>query len=98
MLTFCSYCTVNTAGQHEAACPLSQPSRYPNLSYQHGPCIPRADADALRERIAKLEGALREIQKGEGAYSMDRLTHASNTIDSMKAIAAAALLEDADRG
>jgi len=40
-------------------------------------------ADLLPELV---EG-LREIERGEGAYSEDRLTHASNTIDNMKRIA-----------
>ena len=38
-----------------------------------------------------LVAALETITKGEGAYSRDPLTHASNTIDAMKATAAAAL-------
>ena len=41
----------------------------------------------------KLVGALREIAKGEGRYSMDQLTHAANTIEDMKALAVAALAE-----
>lgn len=35
--------------------------------------------------------ALREIAKGAGPYSRDPLTHASNTIDAMRAIAKDAL-------
>ena len=35
--------------------------------------------------------ALQEIQKGEGPYHQDPLTHASNVIDHMKALASAAL-------
>jgi hypothetical protein len=35
--------------------------------------------------------ALREIARGEGAFSRDPLTHATNCIESMKAIAAAAI-------
>lgn len=35
--------------------------------------------------------ALKEITKGEGAFSQDRLTHATNTIENMKDIAQAAL-------
>ena len=58
----------------------------------------RKPCDLCRERIAsvveqnkQLAEALREIAKGEGAYSMDRLEHASNTIDNMKQLAEAAL-------
>ena len=40
--------------------------------------------------------ALEQIAKGEGRYSRDPLTHASNTIEDMTALARAAL--DADRG
>jgi len=38
-----------------------------------------------------LREALAEVAKGAGAYSHDPLTHATNTIESMKAIAIAAL-------
>lgn len=39
----------------------------------------------------KLEVALQEIAKGEGAFSRDPLEHAKNTIENMKAIALGAL-------
>jgi hypothetical protein len=42
-------------------------------------------------RIGQLEAGLREIAKGEGEFSRDPLTHATNTIESMKAIATATL-------
>jgi hypothetical protein len=42
-------------------------------------------------RITQLEAALREIAKGEGAFSRDQLTHAENCIDNMKSIAQEAL-------
>ena len=45
----------------------------------------------LKARIEVLEGSLREIAKGEGRFSRDPLTHATNTIEDMKAIAEAAL-------
>ena len=45
-------------------------------------------AEAQRDALAE---ALRDVAKAEGAYSRDRLTHAENTIASMKAIAEAAL-------
>jgi len=37
--------------------------------------------------------ALKEISEGKGRYSMDKLTHASNTIDDMKELALNALLK-----
>lgn len=40
--------------------------------------------------VTEAEGllkALEEIEKGEGAYNRDQLTHATNTIDNMKRIA-----------
>ena len=39
----------------------------------------------------ELLAALKEIAKGKGEFSRDPLEHASNTIDSMKAIANAAI-------
>ena len=47
--------------------------------------------DALTARVAELEAALMQIEKGEGPYSRDPLTHAGNTIDAMVQIAVAAL-------
>ncbi len=35
--------------------------------------------------------ALKDITQGVGVYSRDQLTHASNTIDAMKALAQSAL-------
>jgi hypothetical protein len=43
------------------------------------------------EWITYLERALKEISKGEGTYSRDRLQHATNTIMEMKEIASGAL-------
>ena len=48
-------------------------------------------ASSLRATRDKLRGALEEIAKGEGPFSRDPLTHASNTIDAMKELARAAL-------
>ena len=42
------------------------------------------------QNAAMLE-ALREIEKGEGAYSLDPLKHASNTVNNMKRIATKAI-------
>jgi len=41
--------------------------------------------------IEQVKKALKEIQKGEGAYSLDPLTHAGNCIENMKDIAEQAL-------
>ena len=49
-------------------------------------------------RCSKLEAALREIAKGEGAFSRDQLTHATNCVESMKDIASCALLADTPTG
>ena len=56
------------------------------------------------ERIAKLEGelrdaraALQEIVKGEGRFSTDRLTHAHNTIEDMISLATEALANKQER-
>lgn len=46
---------------------------------------------SLEARVAELEMALREIEKGAGPFSQDRLTHAINTIEAMKELAQAAL-------
>lgn len=40
----------------------------------------------------ELRKILEEITEGKGAYSMDHLTHTSNTIDSMKSLAKKALV------
>ena len=45
----------------------------------------------LTELNAELLLALMEIAKGEGAFSMDSLTFANNTIENMKEIAEAAI-------
>jgi hypothetical protein len=41
--------------------------------------------------VATLLKALSEIEKGEGRYSRDPLTHASNTIEDMRELARAAV-------
>jgi hypothetical protein len=46
---------------------------------------------AWKAEVAKLRLALEQISKGEGRFSRDPLTHASNTIEDMKAIATKAL-------
>lgn len=40
------------------------------------------------KEVARL---LKEIMKGEGAYSRDRLTHAGNCVENMKGLAKQAL-------
>lgn len=51
-------------------------------------CCPTAE---LREENARLREALVEIRKGEGRFSVNDKQHAINTIEDMKALAAAAL-------
>jgi len=46
---------------------------------------------AYAKRIAELEGALREIAKGEGRYDMDPLKHCGNTVEDMIGLAKQAL-------
>jgi len=50
------------------------------------------------EELQRLREALKEISKGEGAYSRDRLTHAENTIRAMKDLARDALGEKENMG
>lgn len=56
-------------------------------------------SEMFNERLEKagpqLLEALKEIAIGRGSYSMDKLTHAENTIEDMKALAneAIALVE-----
>jgi len=58
--------------------------------YHTGACY---EVAKLRVENEQLKLALKEIAKGEGAFSLDPLTHASNTIDNMKEIAEKALEE-----
>ena len=51
---------------------------------------------ALRKRADRLEAALEEILKGEGAFSRDQLEHAINVIESVKGIARRALALERD--
>jgi hypothetical protein len=48
--------------------------------------------------VATLQEALSEIEKGEGRYSRDPLTHASNTIEDIRALATAALASSVETG
>ena len=55
------------------------------------------DKQSLEERrIARLRAALKEIQKAEGAYSLDRLVHARNCIENMVNLAEKALALDTE--
>jgi hypothetical protein len=48
----------------------------------------------LTEAAARaMLAALKEIEKGQGAYNRDPLTHAWNTIDDMKELARAAIAQ-----
>jgi hypothetical protein len=54
------------------------------------PLLASACLDGAGE-IARMRTALTEISKGEGAFSRDQLTHATNCIESMKQLALDAL-------
>jgi len=47
----------------------------------------REVVDELNGKVAKLREALSEISKGEGAYSMDPMEHAKNTIENLTSLA-----------
>jgi len=49
------------------------------------------EIERLRERVAYLEAALKEITRGKGAFDRDPLEHAYNAIADMKIIAKRAL-------
>ncbi|MBD3180757.1 hypothetical protein GF312_00595 [Candidatus Poribacteria bacterium] len=49
----------------------------------------------LEDCVENLISALEEIKKGAGAYDMDKLKHASNTIENMKEIAETAIRQAA---
>jgi len=49
----------------------------------------------LQAKIDRYETALAEIAKGEGAFSVNRLTHAGNCIEAMQKLATEALKEPA---
>ncbi len=46
---------------------------------------------AVAKGMGEIVEALKKISKGEGRYSLDRLTHASNTIEDMQDVAIEAL-------
>ena len=52
------------------------------------------EAVTLRARVARLEAALRQIQKGEGRFSRDQYEFACNVIEEAKETARAALAGD----
>jgi len=45
----------------------------------------------MHQAAKEMLEALRGIAKGEGRFSLDPLTHASNTVEDMKALAVAAI-------
>lgn len=47
--------------------------------------------DKIESNYSIMLSALKEIAKGEGPFSNDRLIHAINTIEAMQAIAIAAI-------
>jgi hypothetical protein len=55
------------------------------------------ELEAAADRIEALEGALREIARGEGRFSRDPYEHACNTIEDLIAIARAALAPEQDK-
>lgn len=89
-------------------CPKCKPENYPDPAVGEllpdcmmpdgaDPCIGYQQLyerfKQSRARIEQLEAGLNEIAKGEGEFSRFPLIHATNTIESMKAIARA-LLKD----
>ena len=57
-------------------------------TYPYGKAIANAHLIAAAPDMYE---ALKEISEGKGRYSLDKLTHASNTIDDMKALAIEAI-------
>ena len=47
----------------------------------------REEVESLKSALRQAGEALKEIKKGEGAFSLDHLTHANNTIENMKSLA-----------
>lgn len=66
------------------------------------PCSdPKCPGNVNRRKLKSREALLatmREIAKGKGAYSRDPLTHAGNTIESMKTMATDAVAEADELG
>ena len=64
------------------------PFAYMDLE-EHGaePTVHQKIAASLMCCAPEFLEALKEIAKGEGAFSLDRLTHANNTVENMKEIA-----------
>lgn len=54
------------------------------------------ELEKTKQQNVILMDAMKEIAKGEGAFSMDKLTHANNTIDNMMSIAKQALSQVKD--
>lgn len=77
-------------------------SRYKHNQFEHSAAAiitrhrERYNAAALRALRARLGGALREIEKGEGAFSRDQLTFANNVIERSKEVARTALVQPED--
>lgn len=58
---------------------------------QHAVAYSERENANLHRTVERLTAALKEIKKGEGPISRDRLTHANNTIAHMMLIAEQAL-------
>ena len=59
--------------------------------YQDGMAFEATEIVNLKKMVERYEDALREITKGEGAFSRYRLTHAENVIENLLTIARQAL-------
>ncbi len=70
---------------------LNDVSGLPKLHYDVHAMVRRIlmDLDVAERAETELREGLREIARGEGAFSRDRLTHCHNTVDNMKEIARA---------
>ncbi|KKN17932.1 hypothetical protein LCGC14_0960780 [marine sediment metagenome] len=63
----------------------------PGKTYTHPLITAHHEINRLKAINADLLAALEDIVKGEGPYSRDQLEHCSNTVDSMKETARAAI-------
>ena len=80
--------------------PRNEPQCWAGSSSEPGCAAPKfgvrvrqleSELEQAESRAAAAEVALKGIAEGKGEFSLDPLTHASNTIENMKAIANAFL-------